>query len=252
MEKLLSRNQISFVNRMIFNSFKDIKKLIFYKKYLEKVGTIITGTLIRKQNKDFFINFEEDQIEGKLPFIEQSPIEEFNFGDSVKVLVKEVFLNEKGRLEVELSRSDEEFFRNLLELEIPEYAEGNVGIEKIVRQAGKKTKMSVYSKKKGVEPVGAFVGLSGSRIKEVIKELQGERVDIIPYSEDIKEYAIKAIQPGEAVNVLIIDKEEKKILVVVTDDSYALSIGRDGINIKLASQLIDWDVSVRTKSQIQE
>lgn len=250
-EDLLSRNQIAFINRTIFNSFKDIKKIIFYKKYLEKVGTLITGTLIRKQNRDLFISFEEDQIEGKLSYQEQSPIEKFNFGDKVRVLIKEVSLNDRGRLEISLSRSDEEFFRNLLKVEIPEYAEGNVDIEKIVRHAGRKTKMSVYSKKKGIEPVGAFVGLSGSRIKEVIKELQGERIDIIPFNEDIKQYAVKAIQPGEAVNVLIIDKEEKKILVIVTDDSYALAIGKDGINIKLASQLIDWDVSVRTKTQIQ-
>lgn len=251
MDDVLLRNQISFVNRTIFNSFKDIKKLIFYKKYQEKEGMIITGTLIRKQNRDLFISFEEDQVEGKLSYREQSPVEQFNFGDSVKVLIKEVTLNDKGRLNIELSRGDEEFFRALLEIEIPEYAERNVDIKKIVRHAGRKTKMSVYSKKKGVEPVGAFVGLSGSRIKEVIKELQGERIDIIPYNEDVKLYATKAIQPGEAVNILIIDKEEKKILVVVTDESYALAIGKDGLNIKLASQLIDWDVSVRTKSQIQ-
>ena len=245
-------NQIQIFNRKILGKLKEIKNEVLYKHFKEKEHTIITGTFIRRNRGDFYLDIGHN-IEGKLSYRERSPIEKFNIQNKIKCYLKEVSYSKAGHFQVLLSRTDCEFVKELFRLEIPEYNEDIIGIKKIVREPGRKTKLAVYSNKTGVEPVGTFVGIGGIRIKEVIKELQGEKIDIISYNDqDIKEYIGRSMQPGEVKQVVIINKEEKKVLVIVTNESYSKAIGKDGTNIKLASQLVEWDVSVRSEDQIKK
>jgi len=248
--KEIDRKTIKKLNGALSYRLRCIHNEVLFKEFKEKEGQIVSGTFLRKSGRDFFIDL--GRIEARLPFREQSPRERDSYvqGDRIKCYLKEVVLDENNRLSLMLSRIDPNLIKCLFTIEVPELHEGAVKIKSIAREPGRKTKMSVFSQKTGVEPVGACVGLSGIRIKAVINELHGEKIDVIPFTNNVKEYLAKAMQPAKVQKVLIINEEEKEALVAVEDESFPLAIGKDGTNIKLASKLTGWKINLKTQSQI--
>ncbi len=246
---ILNRRDIKRLNSVLMQKLRNMHKEIIYREYKAKEDQLLNGTFIRRAGRDMFIDI--GKTEGKLPYRDQSPKEFYKQGDRVRCYLKEVTL-EENRLFIHLSRTDPNMIKKLFEIEVPEIAEGMVKIKTIVREPGHKIKMSVFSIKDGVEPVGACVGLAGIRIKSVIKELEGEKIDVIPYSSNIKDFLARAMQPAKVDRVLIIDDSEKEAIVVVSDDSYPLAIGRGGVNIKLASRLTGWKINLKTATQIEK
>jgi N utilization substance protein A len=182
-----------------------------------------------------------------LPRNQQCPKDRYKQGDRIRAYIMEVSKTSHGP-QVVLSRSDPAFVRKLFEIEVPEIIEGIVEIRAIVREAGDRTKLAVHSKDDKVDPVGACVGMRGSRVKDIVRELQGERVDIVRWSDDIKEYVKAALNPVEILDIKI-DKTNKKISLVVADDQLSMGIGRHGQNIRLASRLLGWEIDIRGKSE---
>ncbi len=248
--EVLKRKDIKRLNFILKQKIRNIKNEILYRDYKNKEGELINGIFLRRRGQDMFIDI--GKIEACLPFREQSFREKYKQGDHIKTYIKEVVMDERQMVNIYVSRVDANIVRKLFELEIPELADGSVKIKEIVRDPGKKIKMSVYSTKIGVEPVGSCVGVSGIRIKAVIKELWGERIDVVPYNDNIKEFIGRAMQPGKVINVLIINEDKKECLVIVDDESYPFALGKDGVNIKLASHLTGWNISVRSESQVKK
>lgn len=246
----LNRNNVLSLNRIILSRIKGIKKDSIYHEYKAKEKTIIKGSFLRKLNRDMIISLPN--AEGRLSNREQVWIERYQQGDSIRTLITSVELNTNNQLNIELSRKDPMFVMRLFENEVQELKDGIIKVRSIVRDAGNKTKMAVYSTRKDVEPVGACIGLYGNRIKSVMKELHGERVDVIAHSDNIREFISRAINPGKVLKVLLINEQNKEALVVVEDESYPLAIGKNGINVKLASQLVGWELSVRTQTQMEK
>lgn len=248
----LDRRHIRNLNSVLVQKLRNIHNEVLYREYKQKEGQLIHGSIIRRSGRDFFIDI--GKTEAKLPWREQSPreIASLQQGDKIKCLLKEVILDENARLSIILSRRDPTFVKRLFEIEVPEIADGVVKIRAIVREAGTKTKISVYSTKTGVEPVGACVGLSGIRIKAVIKELFGEKIDVIPFGADLKIFLSRAMAPAKVTRILVIQdtEEEKEALVIVDDESFPLAIGKGGINIRLAQALTGWRIKLKTDSQI--
>ena len=247
---ILSRRDIKKLNSLLMYKLRNIHKEVLYREYKAKEGEIINGTFVRRAGRDLFVDI--GKTEGRLSYRDQSPKEFYKQGDKIRCYLREVILDENNRLCIYLSRTDPEMIKKLFEIEVPEIAERVVEIQAVVREPGHKVKLSVISNKVGVEPVGTCVGLAGIRIKAVIKELGGEKIDVIPHSTNAKEFLAKAMQPAQVEKILIINNESKNAIIVVEDEVYPLAIGRGGVNIKLASRLTGWTINLKTVSQIQK
>lgn len=245
----LSRQDIKSLNFKFIRKLRELRTNNQYKEYKQKESQLISGTFLRKMGRDMIIQIGD--AEGKLSYREQIPMEHYRQGDNIRVYVKEVKM-ENNRLNILLSRIDPHFIIRLFENEVEELKDGIVKVKSIVREVGRKTKIAVYSTKSDVEPVGACVGLYGNRIKAVIKELNNERIDIIHYTTNIKDYIARALDVGNIKEILLINRDQKEALVIVDDESYPMVIGRNGSNIKLASRLVGWEISIRKESQIQK
>jgi len=187
------------------------------------------------------------KTEGVIPRNEQSHKEEFKQGDRIRAYVLDVTRDAKGP-QIILSRSNPNFVRRLFELEVPEIFEGIVEIKSIARDVGERTKIAVYSKDEKVDCVGACVGMRGSRVKTIVSEMQGEKIDIVRYSSDIKEYIQAALSPAELSQIQV-NMGEKKVNLIVADDQLSLAIGRHGQNVRLASELVGWQINIFTAEQ---
>ena len=220
---ILNRKDVKHLDNLLRRKLQNIKNEVLYRDYKRKEGELINGVFLRQRGRDMYIDV--GQVEACLSYRDQSPREKYKQGDKIKAYVKEVVLDESQRLNIYVSRTDPQMIRKLFELEVPELADGSVKIKDIVRDPGKKTKMSVYSIKQEVEPVGSCVGVSGIRIKAVIKELYGERIDVILYNENTKEFIGRAMQPAQVLSTLIINEAQKDCLVVVDDESYPFCFG---------------------------
>ena len=190
------------------------------------------------------------KTEGILPPTEQIEGEVYNQGDRLKLYVLEVKKTSKGP-QIILSRSHPGLIKRLFELEVPEIQEGIVEIYAISREAGSRTKIAVYSKDPNVEPVGACVGLKGSRVKAIVDELNGEKIDIVVWSKDIKEFIANSLSPSSVTKVEV-DEKNKSALVVVPDYQLSLAIGKEGQNARLAAKLTNWKIDIKSESQYQE
>jgi len=213
------------------------------------VGEIIIGYYQRERNGDIFVDL--GKVEGRLPKRFQSSRETYHLNDRIKALIKEVSKTASG-LQIVLSRTDPEFVRAIFELEVPEVYDRTVEIFKIVREAGSRTKLAVYSDDNRVDPVGACVGQKGQRIQAVIKELEGEKIDILKYDPDPARFIKNALSPAEVRDVIILSEKSKKALAVVSDSLLSLAIGKQGLNVRLANKLTDWMIDVKTESQYAE
>jgi N utilization substance protein A len=229
--------------QVIVQKIREAERDIVFEDYQKRIGTITSGLVHRFEKGDIVIDL--GKTEGILPRSQQCPKERYKQGDRIRAYILEVNKTPHGP-QIVLSRSDAMFVKKLFEIEVPEIAEGIVEVKSISREAGERTKVSVWSKDEKVDAVGACVGMRGSRVKDIVRELQGERVDIVRWNDDIKEYVKAALSPTE-IQEIKVDKTNKKIEVIVPDDQLSIGIGKHGQNIRLASRLIGWEMDIRSK-----
>ena len=244
------RGSVQSAKQTAHQSIREIQKDRLYAEFKDKIGEIIIGYYQRERNGTIFVDL--GKIEGKLLKKYQSHREEFHVNDRIKSLIVEVNKNQNGPLEVVLSRTHTDFVRAIFELEVPEIYDKVVEIHKIVREPGYRTKLAVYSNRDDVDPVGACVGLKGVRILAVIKELEGEKIDILKYDPDPRKFIKNALSPAEVQDVIILDEAKHQALAVVSDSQLSLAIGKQGLNVRLANRLVDWNIDVKTDAQFED
>ncbi|NLK97019.1 MAG: transcription termination/antitermination protein NusA [Epulopiscium sp.] len=234
--------------QVVVQRIREAEREIIYNQYITKEKDIITGIIQRKERKNVIINL--GKTEAILPPNEQIVGEEYNFNSRIKVYVLEVKQTTKGP-QINVSRTHPELVKRLFEQEVPEVYEGIVEIKSIAREAGSRTKMSVYSKDPEVDPVGACVGQNGQRVNVIVNELRGEKIDIIQWSEDPKEYIAAALSPSKVLEVSV-NEEDKSTKVVVPDYQLSLAIGKEGQNARLAAKLTGWRIDIKSESQAKK
>lgn len=215
----------------------------------DKIGEVIIGYYQREHNGNIYVDL--GKVEGVLPKKYQSSREIYQKNDRIKAIVVDVKPTSSG-VQLVLSRTDPKFVQSIIELEVPELEDKTIGIYKIVREAGYRTKIAVFSNKEDVDPVGACVGLKGVRIQNVIRELEGEKIDVLRYDQNPVEFIKNALSPAEVEKVLITDEEKKQALAIVNESQFSLAIGKSGMNVRLANRLCDWSIDVKTEEQAAE
>ena len=230
-------------------TLREIQKDTLYSEYIDKVGEMIIGYYQRERNGNIFVDL--GKTEGLMPKRYQSPREVYRPNDRIKALIYEVNKSPAG-LQIILSRTHTEFVRRIFELEVPEVYDRTVEIQKIVREPGYRTKIAVYSNREDVDPVGACVGLRGVRIQAVVRELEGEKIDILKYDNDPRTFIKNALSPAEVSHVVILDEAKRQALAVVGEQQLSLAIGKQGLNVRLANRLVDWNIDVKTEAQFGE
>jgi N utilization substance protein A len=244
--KGFDRGAVQSAKQTAHQSIREIQKDTLYSEFREKVGDIIIGYYQRERNGTIYVDL--GKIEGILPAGFQSPRETYRVNDRIKALITEVKKTASG-FQVILSRTHTDFVRAIFELEVPEVYDKTVEIHKIVRKPGYRTKLAVYSNREDVDPVGACVGLKGVRIQAVIRELEGEKIDILKYDPDPRRFIKNALSPAEVRDVIILDEGKHQALAVVNDSQLSLAIGKQGLNVQLANRLVDWNIDVKTDAQ---
>jgi len=233
--------------QVIIQKIREAEKENIYNEFKEKEGDIIGGIVYRLEKRAVILDLM-GKAEGVIPHSFLSPLDKFRMGERVKAFVFEV-KKEKG-VQIILSRRYEGLVKKLFELEVPEVIEGIVEIKSIAREPGERTKIAVFSKDDKVDCVGACVGVKGSRVKNIIEELRGEKIDVIRWHEDIKEFIKAALSPA-IVSRIELNREEKRAKVLVAPDQLSLAIGKKGQNVRLASKLVGWEIDVRSKELIE-
>ena len=234
--------------QVVIQKIREAEKDVVFHEYQERLGEIISGAVYRFEKGTVIVDL--GKTEAYIPRKEQSPKEEFKQGDRIRAYVVDVRRENKGP-QILLSRANPSFIKRLFQLEVPEIFEGIVEIKAISRDVGERTKIAVYSKDEKVDCVGACVGMRGSRVKNIVSELQGEKIDIVRYSSDIKEYIQAALSPAEIAQIQL-DYDDKKANIIVADDQLSLAIGRHGQNVRLASQLVGWELNLFSFEQWKE
>ena len=220
--------------------------------YRDKIGEIIIGYYQREKNGNIYLDLgNAGKVEGVLPVKYQSKLEVYEKNDRIKALIVDVKPTNSG-IQLVLSRSDPKLVSSILEKEVPEIADGTVEIQKIVRDAGYRTKIAVYSKREEVDPVGACVGLKGVRIQNVIRELLNEKIDVLRWDSNPAEFSKNALSPAQVERVVIMDAEKRQALAIVEDSQFSLAIGKQGQNVRLANRLCDWNIDVKTVEQAED
>lgn len=233
--------------QVIMQKIREAERDVIFDDFNAKVGEITHGSIHRFERGGAIVDL--GRTEAFLPAKEQSPKEKYRQGDRVRFYILEVRRASKGP-QVILSRSHPGLVRRLFELEVPEIYEGIVEIKEVARESGERSKIAVWSKDEKVDPVGACVGMRGQRVKNVVRELQGERVDIIRWDEDQLKLLTEALAPAQ-VQEIKLDMSKKKALVLVEDDQLSLAIGKKGQNVRLACKLTGWDIDIRSRGEIQ-
>lgn len=232
--------------QVIIQKIREAEKEVVYEDFKEKQGKIVTGFIQREEYKNKIIDL--GNAEGILPYREQIRGETYQPRERLQLYLLEVKKTSKGP-QLILSRTHPNFVRALFELEIPEIEEGIVEIKSIVREPGERTKIAIHSKQENVDPVGACVGVRGNRIKAIVRELKGEKIDIIRWNEDIANYVTAALSPAK-ISQVNINSKEQKAEVIVPDDQLSLSIGKKGQNVRLAVKLTGWKIDIKTESNL--
>ncbi|MGA2478181.1 MAG: transcription termination factor NusA [Spirochaetia bacterium] len=247
--KEFDRVSVQSAKQKARQSLREIQKDTLYSEFKDKVGEMIIGYYQRERNGNIYVDL--GKTEGILPKKYQSPREIYHPNDRIKALIYEVVKTPTG-LQIVLSRNHAEFVKKIFELEVPEIYDKTIEIVKIVREPGYRTKIAVRSTREDVDPVGACVGLKGVRIQAVVRELEGEKIDILRYSLDSRSFIKNALSPAEVNQVVILDESKKLALAIVPDASFSLAIGKQGLNVRLANRLTDWNIDVKTESQFSE
>ncbi|MFH0915542.1 MAG: transcription termination factor NusA [bacterium] len=234
--------------QVIYQRIREAEQGIVFKEYSDRVGEIVTG--IVQQSDSRYTLVDLGRVEARLPKSEQVPTERYEHGMRLKAVIKEVSQNPKEP-PIILSRRNEELVRRLFELEVPEISDGLVEIVGVAREPGYRSKISVVSHSDGVDPVGACVGPRGSRVRMVVSELRGEKIDIIPFDEEPARFVAKSLSPAR-VREVILDDEQREATVVVPDDQLSLAIGKDGQNARLANRLTGWKIDIKSETEMNE
>jgi transcription termination/antitermination protein NusA len=234
--------------QVIIQRVREAERAKIFEEYKDRQGEIVTGIARRFERGHVIVDL--GRAEGILPSREQMHRESYRAGDRVQAFVKEIRADARGP-QIVLSRTDAGLIFKLFEMEVPEIYEGVVRIVTVAREPGERTKIAVESRDGDVDPVGACVGMKGSRVQAVVQELRGEKVDIVPFSEDVAKFVCNAIAPADVSRVLI-DEKNETIELVVPDDQLSLAIGRRGQNVRLASQLVGWRIDITSETKVAE
>jgi transcription termination/antitermination protein NusA len=232
--------------QVILQRIREAERDMMFDEYQDRVGELITGIVQQNDSRYTLVQLRE-RVEALLPKSEQVPQERYDHGARVKAIITEVSNQAKGP-SIIVSRRSPELIRALFELEVPEIADGLVEITNVAREPGYRSKIAVVSHTHGVDPVGACVGPRGSRVRMVVSELRGEKIDIIPYNEEPARFVAKALSPARVREVLV-DDENMQATVIVPDDQLSLAIGKDGMNARLAARLTGWRVDIRSETE---
>jgi len=241
----LGRIAAQSAKQVIIQKMKDAELDVIYDMYKGRKGEIVNGIVQRFERGNMIINL--GRTDAVLPHSEQIPKRSFRQGDRIRALLLDVRQSAREQ-QLVLSRTNNDFLSKLFEMEVPEIAEGIVKIMGVSREPGFRAKIAVSSSETDVDPVGACVGMKGSRVQNVVQELQGERIDIVPWSPDPAKFVSNAMAPAE-VSMVLVDEDKKSLLVVVPDDQLSLAIGRQGQNVRLASKLLGWNIDVKSESR---
>lgn len=249
--KEFDRSAVSTGKQTAHQGLNETIKDSLYNQYKDKIGEMINGYYQRERNGNIFVDLgNAGRLEGYLPVKFQSPRETYEQGDRIKAVIVDLKKTASG-LQIVLSRSDPRLVQIVMELEIPEIADGTVKIEKCVREAGYRTKMAVSTFREEIDPVGACVGAKGVRIQNVIRELLGEKIDVLRYDPDPAVFIQNALSPAQVSRVVILDVEKKQALAIVEESQFSLAIGKQGQNVRLANRLCDWNIDVKTEAQCE-
>src|SRR5271168_3614503 len=243
---VLGRIAAQTAKQVILQKVREAERDTIYNEYHTRVGELVTAIVKRAEGPDLIVDM--GRTEARLPKREQSKLETYNIGERLRVVIKTVDRAAKGP-QVIVSRADASLVQRLFEMEVPEIYDGTVQIRAAAREAGERTKVAVASRDKDVDPVGACVGMKGMRVQSIIRELRGEKIDIIPYSEETVAFAQKALSPAKVTRVQITDPENRKLEVIVEDSQLSLAIGKKGQNVRLASKLIGWDIDIKSEEE---
>src|SRR6204780_395838 len=245
-EGILGRIAAQLAKQVIFQKVREAERDTVYNEYIGRVNEIVNATVKRIEGPD--VIFDLGKAESRMPRKEQSRLESFAIGERVRVVIARVERASKGPAVV-VSRAAPELVQHLFQTEVPEIYDGTAVIRAIAREAGERTKIAVMSKDKDVDAVGACVGMKGMRVQSIIRELRGEKIDIIEYHEDAVTFAEKALQPAKVSRVTVVDSGEKHLEVVVDDSQLSLAIGKKGQNVRLAAKLLGWKIDIKSEEE---
>ncbi|MBF0485238.1 MAG: transcription termination/antitermination protein NusA [Candidatus Omnitrophica bacterium] len=234
--------------QVVFQKIREAEKDVVYTEYNARIGQIISGSVYRFEKGNVIVDL--GKTEAIIPRSELCGKEEFKQGDRVRALILEAQRESRGP-QIVLSRAHPNFVKRLFELEVPEIFEGIIEVKAIARDPGERTKISVFSKDDKVDCVGACVGMRGSRVKNIVAELHGEKIDIVRFANDIKEYIQAALSPAEISQMQLLSLE-KKANIIVADDQLSIAIGRFGQNVRLAGKLVGWELDIFSAKQWEE
>jgi N utilization substance protein A len=244
--EVLGRIAAQTAKQVIFQKVREAERENIFTEYNERVGEVVSGTIKRFENGDIIL--EIGRIEAVLPRKEQSRAESYTPGDRVRTVIKGVNRGAKGP-QIMLSRTDPALLIKLFEQEVPEIYDGTVMIRGAVREAGDRAKVAVFSRERDVDPVGACVGMKGTRVQSIIRELRGEKIDIVEFNEDPIAFVTNALSPAKVQRVSIVDDRERVMEVVVEDKQLSLAIGKKGQNVRLAAKLTGWRIDIKSEEE---
>src|SRR3712207_1604017 len=232
--------------QVILQRIREAERDMMFEEYRDRVGELILGIVQQSDSRYTLVQLRE-RVEALLPRSEQVDGERYDHGQRIKAVIKEVSASTKGP-SIIVSRRDPDLIKALFELEVPEIADGLVEIENVAREPGYRSKIAVVSHQQGVDPVGACVGPRGSRVRMVVSELRGEKIDIIPYNDEPARFVAKALSPARVREVLV-DDDGRQATVIVPDDQLSLAIGREGQNARLAARLTGWRIDIKSETE---
>jgi N utilization substance protein A len=244
--EVLGRIAAQTAKQVIFQKVREAERENIFAEYNQRVGEVVNGTVKRFENGDIIL--EIGRIEAVLPRKEQSRAESYAPSDRIRTVIKGVNRSAKGP-QIVLSRTDPALLIKLFEQEVPEIYDGTVMIRGAVREAGDRAKVAVFSRERDVDPVGACVGMKGTRVQSIIRELRGEKIDIVEWSEDAVAFVTNALSPAKVQRVSIMDERERVVEVVVEDKQLSLAIGKKGQNVRLAAKLTGWRIDIKSEEE---
>src|SRR6266581_269539 len=244
----LGRIAAQTAKQILFQKVRDAVRSNIYEQYVDKIGDLVNGFIKRFERGNIIVDL--GNLEAILPKSQQSRGEQWNQGERVRVVISNVSKESKGP-QIEVSRTSPELLERLFEMEVPEIYDGTVVIKSCVREPGERAKIAVVSNERDVDPVGACVGMKGSRVQAIIRELRGEKIDIIEWSEEPSVFAANSLSPAKVNQVRITDIENRQMEVIVNEDQLSLAIGKRGQNVRLATKLVGWNIDIRSEEELK-